>query len=143
MEDQQKNLFLVIALTLAIIIGFQVFVEPYFQKAKPPQPQPTQSSQTTTPATPSAATPATPGSAPTPGAAAAPSAKTRAEVLAGSPRIAIDTPRLHGSIALVGARLDDLTLATYHETVDPKSPEIVLLSPSGTDAPYFIETGWT
>jgi len=143
MEDQQKNLFLVIALTLAIIIGFQVFVEPYFQKPKPPQPQPAQSSQTTTPATPSTATPATPGSAPTPGAAAAPSAKTRAEVLAGSPRIAIDTPRLHGSIALVGARLDDLTLATYHETIDPKSPEIVLLSPSGTEAPYFIETGWT
>jgi YidC/Oxa1 family membrane protein insertase len=138
MEDQQKNLFLVIALTLAIIIGFQVFVEPYFQKPKPPQP--VQTTQTTTaPSTTSAA----PGVAPTPGAAIAPVAKDRAEVLAGSPRIAIDTPRLHGSIALVGARLDDLTLANYHETVEPGSPEITLLSPSGAAQPYFIELGWT
>ena len=140
MEDQQKNLFLVIALTLAIIIGFQVFVEPYFQKAKPPQPQTTQSTQTTTTATPA---PAAPGAAPTAGGAAAPAAKTRAEVLAESPRIPIETPRLHGSISLLGARLDDLTLATYHETVDPKSPEITLLSPSGSAEPYFIEVGWT
>ena len=140
MEDQQKNLFLVIALTLAIIIGFQVFVEPYFQKAKPPQPVQT---QTTQPTTAPSSTTAAPGVASTPGGAAAPVAKDRTEVLAGSPRIAIDTPRLHGSIALVGARLDDLTLANYHETVDPNSPEITLLSPSGAAQPYFIELGWT
>ena len=50
--------------------------------------------------------------------------------LAEQPRVKIDTPRLHGSIDLVGGRLDDLTLATYHEMVDPKSPEVVLLQPT-------------
>ena len=45
------------------------------------------------------------------------------------------TPRLHGSIDLLGARLDDLTLANYHETVDPKSPEVELLSPPGNTGP--------
>ncbi len=54
----------------------------------------------------------------------------------------IDTPRLHGSIALNGGRIDDLTLATYHDTVDPKSPEVVLLWPTGTADPYFAEFGW-
>ena len=54
----------------------------------------------------------------------------------------IDTPRLHGSIALNGGRIDDLTLATYHDTVDPKSPEVVLLWPTGTKEPYFAEFGW-
>src|SRR5262249_24001916 len=58
------------------------------------------------------------------------------------PRVRIETPRLHGSIDLSGARLDDLTLATYHETVDPKSPEVVLLSPPGTQDPYLAEFGW-
>ena len=48
-------------------------------------------------------------------------------MLAASPRIAIDTPRLNGSIALKGARIDDLALMQYRETVDPNSPAIVLL----------------
>ena len=42
------------------------------------------------------------------------------------------TPRLNGSIDLVGARLDDLTLVKYRETTDPESPEIVLLAPDGS-----------
>ena len=54
----------------------------------------------------------------------------------------IDTPRLNGSIELDGARLDDLTLVNYRETIDPKSPEIVLLAPDGTEHPYFAEFGW-
>src|SRR4029077_8857360 len=51
-------------------------------------------------------------------------------------------PRLHGSIDLTGARFDDLTLANYHETVDPKSPEVVLLSPPGAENAYLAEFGW-
>ncbi|HYU12307.1 MAG TPA: membrane protein insertase YidC, partial [Stellaceae bacterium] len=57
-------------------------------------------------------------------------------------RVRINTPRLHGSVALTGGRIDDLTLATYHDTVDPKSPEVVLLWPSSTKDPYFAEFGW-
>jgi YidC/Oxa1 family membrane protein insertase len=72
--------------------------------------------------------------------AAAP--KSRAEVLAEGARIRIDTPKLHGSIALVGGRLDDLTLATYHDTPDTASPEIVLLSPLSAKDGYSIDFGW-
>jgi len=68
--------------------------------------------------------------------------KTREAAIAEQPRVRIDTPRLHGSIALTGGRIDDLTLATYHDTVDPKSPEVVLLWPNGTKDPYFAEFGW-
>jgi YidC/Oxa1 family membrane protein insertase len=145
MEDQQKNLFIAIALTVLIMIGYQLFVMPLFEKPKPPAPVQTQTAPSTT--APAPAPTATPGSAPAvPGAApSAPAAapKSRAEVLAASPRIRIDTPKLHGSIALVGGRLDDLELAAYHETIDPKSPEIVLLSPPGTQDPYFIDAGWS
>ena len=48
---------------------------------------------------------------------------TREEALAQSPRIAIDTPSLKGSIALKGGRIDDLTLKDYRETVEPTSPQ--------------------
>ncbi len=51
-------------------------------------------------------------------------------------------PRLTGSISLKGARIDDLSLVQFRETVDPTSPAIVLYSPSGTASPYYAEFGW-
>ncbi len=68
--------------------------------------------------------------------------KSRAEALAGSPRISIDTRSISGSIALKGARIDDISLKSYHETVDRQSPIIVLLSPEESPQPYFTETGY-
>jgi YidC/Oxa1 family membrane protein insertase len=128
----QKNLLLAIVLSVAILLGFQYL----FEAHKPPAPPPSE------PAKPAAAPPPAtkaeaPGAVPTPQ-----EAQTRAQALAAERRVKIDTPRLHGSIDLTGARLDDLTLATYHDTVDPKSPEVVLLEPTGTKDPYFAEFGW-
>jgi YidC/Oxa1 family membrane protein insertase len=128
----QKNLLLAIVLSVAILLGFQYL----FEAHKPPAPPPSE------PAKPAAAPPPAtkaeaPGAVPTPQ-----EAQTRAQALAAEKRVKIDTPRLHGSIDLTGARLDDLTLATYHDTVDPKSPEVVLLEPTGTKDPYFAEFGW-
>ena len=54
----------------------------------------------------------------------------------------IETPSVAGSIALKGARIDDLSLIKYRETVDPKSPPIVLLAPSGSPEPFYAEFGW-
>ncbi len=58
------------------------------------------------------------------------------------PRIAINTPRLHGSLSLTGARLDALTLANYRQELDSESPEVQLLSRPGSEYPYFAEFGW-
>ncbi len=58
------------------------------------------------------------------------------------PRIAIDTDALSGSINLAGARLDDLKLKGYHETVDKSSPIITLFSPADTKDGYFTELGY-
>jgi YidC/Oxa1 family membrane protein insertase len=88
---------------------------------------------------PAHAPPVTRGAAPP---STALSIEQRAKALAMTPRVQISTPRLHGSISLVGGRLDDLTLAKYHETLNPKSPEIVLFSPAGAPDAYFTEVGW-
>ena len=137
---EQRNLLIAIVLSVGILIAFQFA----FERMRPAQPPgPPTAPTVTAPATPS--TPPAPRSAPasTTGAATPPqTAETREAAIAEQPRIKIDTPRLHGSIGLEGGRLDDLTLATYHETVDPKSPEVVLLSPSGTKEPYFADFGW-
>jgi YidC/Oxa1 family membrane protein insertase len=67
---------------------------------------------------------------------------SRQELLGRSPRIAIETPRLSGSISLRGGRIDDLSLAQYRETTDPKSAAVELLSPSGSAHPFYAEFGW-
>lgn len=67
---------------------------------------------------------------------------TRAQRLATSPRVKVQSPTLHGSIALKGARLDDLTLVKYREDADPASDEVILLSPAGDARAYFIQAGW-
>jgi len=68
---------------------------------------------------------------------------TRDAALAASPRVPIATDSVQGSIALKGGRIDDLALVKFRETVDPKSPPIVLLSPSGSPEPFYAEFGWT
>src|SRR3546814_17061273 len=59
-----------------------------------------------------------------------------------SPRIKISSPKLDGSLALRGARFDDLSLREYRQTVDETSPEVTLFSPTHTDEPYFSEFGF-
>ncbi|MDE3017133.1 MAG: membrane protein insertase YidC [Pseudomonadota bacterium] len=67
---------------------------------------------------------------------------TRAQRIALSPRIAIVSKTLRGSIALTGARFDDLILADYKETLAPHSPDVTLLSPAGGNDAYFTQIGW-
>jgi YidC/Oxa1 family membrane protein insertase len=129
----QKNLLIAIVLSVAILFGFQYLAERFLPHAPPPPPK---TAAQTPPASPSPD-----GTAP-PAAAPAAQVESRETAIASQPRVKIDTPRLHGSIALIGGRIDDLTLANYHDTVDPKSPEVVLLWPTGTKDPYFAAFGW-
>lgn len=57
-------------------------------------------------------------------------------------RIAIDTPRVRGSINLRGARIDDLVLLDYNETNDEDSPPVRMLSPEGTETSNYAHFGW-
>lgn len=133
-----RNLFLAIILSLAVILGWQYFVEgPQKQQQRIAQEAAaTAALQGDTAAPVSSVLPEAPG-------AAAPAAiRPRAEIVAESPRRRITSPALHGSISLTGGRIDDITLARYRETMDPDSPEITLLSPAGIDLPYYAEFGW-
>lgn len=148
MSGDNKNLLLAIALSLVILLGFQAGYNYFFPKPQQP-PRPAGQAEVTQPAAP---TPGQPVQVPSPGGAtgapgtvlpgATPGSAPRNELLAKSPRVKINTPRIHGSIALLGGRIDDVSLPSYRETIDPNSPEIVLFSPPGAADPYFVETGW-
>ncbi|MGD0641551.1 MAG: membrane protein insertase YidC [Roseiarcus sp.] len=139
-SEDSRNIILAIVLSVLVLIGWQYFYAgPQLQKERQAQTQ-TQSQPQANLATPTAGgagAVAPPGAAP---AEAAP--KTRAEALAANPRVAIDTPSLGGSIDLTGGLLDDLILKGYHETIDPKSPNIILFSPQGGPDPYWAESGF-
>eukprot|EP01036_Dinobryon_divergens_P058820 gene58820-78479_t len=157
-KEENTNLFLAIALSILVIVGWNYFYAgPQLEKQR----QEKQAQQTTQPTTPQPSTPGitTPGTAipgttipgtpvpgtttPAPAIPGTPAAGlTRDSALAQSPRITIETPRLKGSIALRGARIDDLLLSNYRDTIDPKSPNIELFSPSQSPKPYYAEFGW-
>ena len=67
---------------------------------------------------------------------------TREQALAQSPRVPIDTPSVKGSIALKGALVDDLYLAQYHDTVDPKSAPVELLRPALGEHAFYVQSGF-
>lgn len=67
---------------------------------------------------------------------------SQAQALASSPRVAIETPMVTGSVALRGARLDDLSLTKYRVTVDPRSPEVQVLRPQGAGSAFYAIFPW-
>lgn len=150
MKEDNRNLLLAITLSVVVLLGWQFFygvpqMEKQRQIAQQNQQTQTQNvpaGSTSVPAP--GAAPGQPTSAAAPGAAvpATPAVETREQALARSPRVKIDTPKIIGSIALTGARIDDISLRAYHETVDPKSPNIVLLSPLGGPNAYYSDFGW-
>jgi len=68
--------------------------------------------------------------------------RDRQIVLRETPRVAIATPRLAGSINLTGARIDDLVLTTHRQTIAADSPPVRLFSPAGAPGAYFGSFGW-
>ncbi len=141
--SDQKNLILAIILSGAILLGWNfLFIQPQ-QRALQAERERQAAEQAEAP--PQAGEqpqlgvelPAT--GAETPGLGAV---TTREQALKATPRIAIESRRLTGSIALTGARIDDLSLRDYRETVDPNSRNIVLLKPTGMERPYYVQTGW-
>jgi YidC/Oxa1 family membrane protein insertase len=131
-EQNNKNLILAMVLSAAVMIVWFIFFPP----PEPPVDAPTATPTTTQDAGPAVA----PAATTTEGTTTAVPAETTA--VADAPRLEIDTPNLSGSISLVGARIDDLSLKTYRETQEPGSPEVRLLSPIGQEFPYYALMGW-
>lgn len=127
-----RNLFFAIVLSLAVILGWQHFVD------KPQQDAQNAAQQQVLDSTSATGAPVAPA-----GNDTAPEVvRDRATVLADTPRRAIKAPSIEGSISLKGGRIDDVHLVKYRETMEANSPEITLMSPAGVAQPYYTEFGW-
>ncbi|MEE2699225.1 MAG: membrane protein insertase YidC [Pseudomonadota bacterium] len=149
---ENRNMILAVVISIAILVGFEVF----FAKTQPAptlenQNQSEQDVSKNNSNTPVSSEPQKPeilNSVPSPATHNIPilpnarNAETRSKILEKAPRIQINTPSLHGTISLVGGRIDDLTLANYRESLDANSDEIILLIPKGSPKGYYAEFGW-
>ena len=126
--DNWRNMVAAIALALAIMLGWPYVTRYFFPAANPPATKIEDGRSVPLP------TPATEKPA---------ELRDRAVVLRDAPRVPIDTPRLKGSINLKGARIDDLELVQYRQTIAKNAPAVQLFSPAGTTDAYFAGFGWT
>ncbi|MDR9484834.1 MAG: membrane protein insertase YidC [Sediminimonas sp.] len=136
MDDQNKNLILATALSFAVIlIWFVLF--------PPPEPTPTDPNAPVESV--QGEDPAEQAPAGTPSAPADKPAATGAQEVAtaqDAPRIEINTPRVSGSISLIGGRIDQLSLKDYRKTLEPGAEIVDMLSPLGSENPYYALYGW-
>ena len=125
--NEQKNLFLAIAISIAIIVFFQLL-------SPTPITEPIKNTET------EILSPAT--SIDDPKTNVLEIVKPKEDILTANKRVNIETSSLTGSINLQGAILDDLTLSNYKVSLNDNSKNIDLLAPDGTANPYYIEFGW-
>ena len=125
---EQKNLFLAIGLSVAIIIVFQLL----FPQQSVMSPTSTNDIEEIQPAT----------SIDDNQVVSRTIVKSKEDIIVLSDRVNIQNPLLSGSINLTGAILDDLVLLKYKESLNDDSKNINLFSPEETANPYYIEFGW-
>lgn len=132
MDEQNRNLLLATVLSFFVIMAWYLggsWLFPDYFVTEEPVAQAVPESVS-----------APPAAAEAPAGDAA--AETAAEVPATAPRLTVETPKLSGTISLLGARIDDLGLVRYRETKDPGAETVRLLSPVGQAFPYYALFGW-
>lgn len=163
LDEKNRNFVFAIILSIGVLILWQVFyagpkmreeqarLKAQQQASELAKKQAASKSATQTPSkSPSLGVPGAPGTPGAPTTAGAPTAPNqvaspqaaRQDALKASKRISIRTPSLMGSISLKGARIDDLVLKKYRVEVEKNSDNVILLSPSKSNNPYYAEYGW-
>ena len=132
MNPETRNLVAAISLSMAILIGYQLlFVDPKKDQITQENVVNNLSDNSNIPV------PSNDNSA----IVASEDGKTKSFKTV--PRVRLNSNETSGSISLRGARIDDITLTQYRETLDSDSSLINLLLKSNEKTPYFIEHGWS
>ena len=131
--ENSRNFVLVLTLSLAVLIGWQWAMDYFY-----PQPDevPVTAEQVDTPAEQAAV--AASGEI---GGGATPTVDL-ATSLGSAQRVAIDSPKVAGSINLQGAFLDDVVLKDYAATPDAESEPVRIFAPRGTAVQQYSQFGF-
>ncbi len=122
MNDESKNLYTAIVLSVLIIFGVNHF---FAKQNKPVQAQNTLPELVQKVSEPETST-----------------YLDLKDALRAHERVHITTPDLNASVRLQGAQIDFAALKKYKQTLEQNSPDVTLFSPVGTQAPYFAQFGF-
>lgn len=125
--DNQRNMVLAIVLSALILFGWTAIADRFFPTANPG---------------PTRVVDAKSQPLPTPSTRSAPVIRDTAQAISSTERVAIRNGRVQGSINLTGARIDDLVLTGYRQTIAKNAPPVRLLAPAGTTHAYYAGFGW-
>ena len=151
MQDNNSNFLMAVVLSLGVLLGWQFFVvEPRLAEERARQLAAAEEiaafaeNQGTRATSDNALRAPDVTGAPEPaGAARAPLTKPATnDAFADSPRLKIETGQLSGSIALMGARFDDLILADYAESLAADAPRQRILQPENAFGHWQVHHGW-
>ena len=146
MKPENRNLILAVVLSMAVLFGWQIMVvQPEIEKEQARldmiAKQARESGQGDDPARPAAPEAEAIGTPKVAGVAVAPMGENRPAETA--KRVIIDAPLVKGSFSLQGARIDDIVLTGYRETLKSDSDNIHFLKKFSSESPFFAEFGWS
>lgn len=141
MTPENRNLIMAVALSMIVLLGWQIFViQPEMEKEAAEQ------ERIVAKMAQSAATANDSGQPSASAASGTPAIINNtapAKAVDTAKRIVIDAPLVRGSFSVRGARLDDVILTSYNETLDENSENIHFLKKTSSDTPFFAEFGWS
>ena len=132
----QRNMMIAMLLTGLLLFGWDAAIRYFYPDAGKPKP-----AAVATPTPAASAKPTREGGL-TSVVDQAVEAKALNTDLNAGPRVAVEAPGLSGSINLVGAVVDDLSINRHKQTVEKDSKPVRLFSPAGTPAEHFAQLGW-
>ena len=141
MTPENRNLIMAVALSMIVLLGWQIFViQPEMEKEAAEQERiAAEMAQSAATANDSGQPSASAAS----GTPAIINNTAPAKAVDTAKRIVIDAPLVRGSFSVRGARLDDVILTSYNETLDENSANIHFLKKTNSDNPFFAEFGWS
>ena len=141
MTPENRNLIMAVALSMIVLLGWQIFViQPEMEKEAAEQERiAAEMAQSAATANDSGQPSASAAS----GTPAIINNTAPAKAVDTAKRIVIDAPLVRGSFSVRGARLDDVILTSYNETLDENSGNIHFLKKTSSDTPFFAEFGWS
>ena len=141
MTPENRNLIMAVALSMIVLLGWQIFViQPEMEKEAAEQERiAAEMAQSAATANESGQPSASAAS----GTPAIINNTAPAKAVDTAKRIVIDAPLVRGSFSVRGARLDDVILTSYNETLDENSENIHFLKKISSDTPFFAEFGWS
>ena len=141
MTPENRNLIMAVALSMIVLLGWQIFViQPEMEKEAAEQERiAAEMAQSAATANDSGQPSASAAS----GTPAIINNTAPAKAVDTAKRIVIDAPLVRGSFSVRGARLDDVILTSYNETLDENSENIHFLKKTSSDTPFFAEFGWS